>query len=161
MGWVSLYYKWQFHGLYFNYSNSCVLDNLCGLVVRAPGYRSRGSGFDSLRSSGLSLVSTNEELFGRNSMGSGLENREFGRGDPPSRPRETFYRQKLALTSPTSGGRSVGMLSSRTKAIEFGFSLVIPTWIKIRGRSDSFTLDMCDTLKIPSRKKKDRTTNCA
>jgi hypothetical protein len=30
----------------------------------------------------LSLVSTIEELLGRNSSGSGLENREYGRGDP-------------------------------------------------------------------------------
>jgi hypothetical protein len=29
----------------------------------------------------LSLVSTTEELFGRNSSGSGLESREYGRGD--------------------------------------------------------------------------------
>jgi hypothetical protein len=30
----------------------------------------------------LSLVSTIEELLGRNSSGSGLEIREYGRGDP-------------------------------------------------------------------------------
>jgi hypothetical protein len=30
----------------------------------------------------LSLVSTIEELFGRNSSGCGLENREYCRGDP-------------------------------------------------------------------------------
>jgi hypothetical protein len=30
----------------------------------------------------LSLVSTIEELLGRNSSGCGLENREYGRGDP-------------------------------------------------------------------------------
>jgi hypothetical protein len=30
----------------------------------------------------LSLVSTIEELLGRNSSGSGLENRDHGRGDP-------------------------------------------------------------------------------
>jgi hypothetical protein len=30
----------------------------------------------------LSLVSKIEELLGRNSSGSGLENREYGRGDP-------------------------------------------------------------------------------
>jgi hypothetical protein len=30
----------------------------------------------------LRLVSTIEELLGRNSSGSGLENREYGRGDP-------------------------------------------------------------------------------
>jgi len=35
------------------------------------------------------------------------------------------YPQKLALTSPTSGGRSVGIVCSRTKATEFSFSCVI------------------------------------
>ena len=30
-----------------------------------------------------------------------------------------LYPQKLALTSPTSGGRSVGIVRSRTKATEF------------------------------------------
>jgi hypothetical protein len=70
-----------------------ITDRLCGLVVRVPGYRSRGPGFDSLRyqifwevmgleRGPLSLVSTTEELLGRNSSGSGLENREYGRGDP-------------------------------------------------------------------------------
>jgi hypothetical protein len=42
------------------------------------------SGFDSLRYQiPLCLVSTIEELLGRNSSGCGLENREYGRGDPP------------------------------------------------------------------------------
>jgi hypothetical protein len=69
------------------------VDRVCGLVVRVSGYRSRGHGFDSrlyqifrevvgLERGPLSLVSTIEELLGRNSSGSGLENREYGRGDP-------------------------------------------------------------------------------
>jgi hypothetical protein len=33
----------------------------------------------------------------------------------------TPYPQKLALTSPTCGGRSVGIVRSRTKAAEFSF----------------------------------------
>jgi hypothetical protein len=112
-----------------------VKDNcLCGLVVRVPGYRSRDAGFDSqlyqifwevvgLEWGPLSLVSTIEELLGRNSSGSGLENREYGHGDPLRWPRDTFYPQKLAQTSPTSGGRSVGTVRLRTKATEF-FSMV-------------------------------------
>ena len=32
-----------------------------------------------------------------------------------------LYPQKLALTSPTGGGRSVGIVRSRTKATEFFF----------------------------------------
>ena len=35
-----------------------------------------------------------------------------------------LYPQKLALTSPTGGGRSVGIVRVRTKATEFSFSLV-------------------------------------
>ena len=33
-----------------------------------------------------------------------------------------LYPQKLVLTSPTGGGRSVGIVRSRTKATEFSFS---------------------------------------
>jgi hypothetical protein len=67
----------------------------------------------------LNLVSTIEELLGRNSSGSGLENREFGSGDPLRWPRDTLYPQKLALTSPTSGGHSVGIVRLRTKVTKF------------------------------------------
>jgi len=34
-----------------------------------------------------------------------------------------LYPQKLALTSPTGGGRSVGIVRVRTKATEFSFLL--------------------------------------
>jgi hypothetical protein len=58
-------------------------------VVRVSGYKFRGPGFDphryqifrevvSLERGPLSLVSTIEELLGRKSSGSGLENREYG-----------------------------------------------------------------------------------
>jgi hypothetical protein len=73
----------------------------------------------------LSLVGTIEELLGRNSSGSGLENREYGCGDPLRWPRATLYPQKLALTSPTRGGRLVGIVFLRTKATEFVFCLYI------------------------------------
>jgi hypothetical protein len=70
----------------------------------------------------LSLVSTIEELFRRKRSGSGLENREYGRRNPLRWPRGTLYpRKKLTLTSPTNGGRSVGILRSRTLATEFAF----------------------------------------
>jgi hypothetical protein len=59
----------------------------------------------------LSFVSTIEELVERKSSGSGLENREYGRRDPSRRPRGTLYRQKLTLSSLTSG-RSLGRYSS-------------------------------------------------
>jgi hypothetical protein len=53
----------------------------------------------------LSLVSTTEELLGSKNSGCGLENREYGRRVPSRWPRGTLYPQKVALTSPTSGGR--------------------------------------------------------
>jgi hypothetical protein len=67
----------------------------------------------------LSLVSTTEELLERNSSGSGLETREYDHRDPSRWPRGTLNTQMLALTRPTSGGRSVGIVRSRTKATEF------------------------------------------
>jgi hypothetical protein len=62
----------------------------------------------------LSLVGTIEEPVGRKSSGFGLENRECGRRDPSRWLRGTLYPRKLALTSPTSVGRSVGKVRSRT-----------------------------------------------
>jgi hypothetical protein len=64
-------------------------------------------------------VSTTEELLGRKSSDSGLEIREYGRRDPSRSPRNILYPQKLALTSPTSGGHTVGIVRSRAKATGF------------------------------------------
>jgi hypothetical protein len=97
---------------------------LCGLVVRVPGYGSRGPVFrflslpDFLRS-GSGTGSTIEEPPGRNSSDSGLESREYGRGDPLRWPRDTLYLLRFAITSPTSGVYSVGIVRSQTKAMEF------------------------------------------
>jgi hypothetical protein len=66
----------------------------------------------------LSLVSTNEELLGRKSSGSGLENRDYGRRRSITLGMTPLYPQKLALTSPTSSGRSVGIVHSRTQATD-------------------------------------------
>jgi hypothetical protein len=69
----------------------------------------------------LSLVSTIEKLLERISSGSGLESREYGSRDPSRFSRGTLYPQKLALTSLTSDGRSVGIVRSWTQATEFSF----------------------------------------
>jgi hypothetical protein len=53
-----------------------------------------------------------------------LENREYGCRDPSPWPCGTLYPQKLALTSPTSGGRSVCIVRSRTQTTEFVFSFL-------------------------------------
>jgi hypothetical protein len=95
-------------------------------VVRVPGYRSRAPGFDSRRYQifwevvglewdPLSLVGIIEELLEWKSSGSGQENRINGWGDLLHWPCDAFYLQKLSLTSPTSGGRSVGIVLLRTK----------------------------------------------
>jgi hypothetical protein len=67
----------------------------------------------------LSLVSTIEELPHGKISGSCLENREYGRRDPSRLPRGILYPQKLAITSSTSGGRSVGIVRSWTQTMEF------------------------------------------
>jgi hypothetical protein len=91
---------------------------------QSSGLQIQRSGFDfrryqifwevvGLEQGPLSLMSTTEELLGRKSSGSGVENRQYGRMDPSRWPRGTLYPQKLALTSPTGGGRSVGIVRSR------------------------------------------------
>jgi hypothetical protein len=54
---------------------------------------------------------------------SGLDSQEYGRGDPLQRPRDNLYPQKLALTSPTSGSCSVGIVRSWTQATEYSIQL--------------------------------------
>jgi hypothetical protein len=71
----------------------------------------------------LSLVGSIEELLGRKGSCCGLENNEYGCRDPSGWPRGTLYPQKLALSSPTSGGRSVGIVHSRTQATEISVPL--------------------------------------
>jgi hypothetical protein len=51
----------------------------------------------------------------------GLENRDYGRGDPLRWPRDTLCQLKLALISPAGCGRSVGIVRLRTKTTEFFF----------------------------------------
>jgi hypothetical protein len=64
----------------------------------------------------LSLVSTIEELLERKRSGSNLENRDFDcRGSVTLTP---LYPQQLVLTSPTSGGHSVGIFCSQSKVTE-------------------------------------------
>jgi hypothetical protein len=83
--------------------------HLCGLVARVPGYRSRGSVFDSqcyqifwvegLERGPLSLVNTTEEILERKCIDSGPESREYGRRSPPRCPRGALYPQKKIDTN--------------------------------------------------------------
>jgi hypothetical protein len=70
-----------------------------------------------LEQGSLSLVSTIEELLEIKSNGSSLRNRDYGCRDPSHWPRGILYLQKLTLTSPTSGSRSVGIVRSRAQAM--------------------------------------------
>jgi hypothetical protein len=97
-------------------------------VVRVLGYRSGGPGSipgtTRKKSSGSGTGSTQPREYNwgatwKKSSSSCLENREYGRRDPSRWPRSTLYPQKLAITSPTSGGRSVGIVRSRTQTMEF------------------------------------------
>jgi hypothetical protein len=63
----------------------------------------------------LSLVRITEELLEWESSGSGQENRINGQGIRWADQATPSIRKKLALTSPTSGGRSVGVVHLRTK----------------------------------------------
>jgi hypothetical protein len=99
---------------------------------RSSGQNSKGPGFDfrhyhilwevvGMERGPLSLVSATEELLGRNCSGFGLEIRECGHGDPLRWKRDTLHPQKWAITSLTSGRRSVGIVCSQTKAKVFSF----------------------------------------
>jgi hypothetical protein len=87
-----------------------------------------------LERSPFSLACTTEELLGRKSSGSGLENQEYGRGDPLRWPRDNLYQQKLALTSPSSVGRPVGIIRSRTEAKGLVFLVAMPALPHLVGR---------------------------
>jgi hypothetical protein len=111
-------------------ANVVKTDRLCGLVVRVLGYRSGGPGSipGTIRKkqsgSGTRSTQPREYNWGATwykSSGSCLEIQECGRRDPSRWPRGTLYPQKLAITSPTSGGRSVGIILSLTQTMEFSF----------------------------------------
>jgi hypothetical protein len=77
--------------------------------VRFPGTTIKRVG--NLERGPLSLVSTTEELLRRNSSGSGLESREYGRRDSSRWPCGTLYPQKVG-TNFADKRRSLGQYSS-------------------------------------------------
>jgi hypothetical protein len=93
----------------------------------------------------LSLVSITEELLETRSTGSGLESREYGSRDPSRSPCGTLNPKKLAITSPTRGGHSVGIVCSRSQAKEFSlvFSFLENLWIHF---SDASVYFLCEQM---------------
>jgi hypothetical protein len=105
-------------------------------VVRVLGYRSSGPGSipgtTRKKSSGSGTGSTQPHEYNwgatwKKSCGCCLENLEYGSRDPSRWPHGTFYPQKLAITSPTSGGRSVDIVFSRTQTMVI--SKCISVWV--------------------------------
>jgi hypothetical protein len=64
----------------------------------------------------LSLVSTIEELLERKNNGSGPESREYSRRSPLRWPCDTPLSAKVGTNFIDKGGRSVGIVRSRTQA---------------------------------------------
>jgi hypothetical protein len=67
----------------------------------------------------LSLVSTTEELLDRKVAASVYKTENTAVGIRHTDHVAPFIHQKLAITSPTSGGHSVGIVRPRTQTMEF------------------------------------------
>ena len=105
-------------------------------MVRVSGYRYRGLGFDPRRYQIFWVVVGLEQgqpreprevnwgaIWMKKVAASGLEKKRLTAVGTRCADHVTpLYPQKLALTSPTGGGRSVGIVRVRTKAMEFSFS---------------------------------------
>jgi hypothetical protein len=79
-------------------SNCCIRDDSCLCVVR--------------------LNRWNKKYVCNEGRLSALENQKYGRRNLSRWLHENLFPQKLALALPTNGGRSVGIVRSRTKAME-------------------------------------------
>jgi hypothetical protein len=108
-------------------------------VVRVLGYRSGGPGsipgttrikkVVGLERGPLSLVSTTEELLDRKVAAPVYKTENTAVGIRHADHVTPSIRKKLAITLPTSGGRSVGIVRSRSQIMEFNFlyhNMVLP-----------------------------------
>jgi hypothetical protein len=123
-----MYWTRRMHGFHFQVLSFGWLlssDHSSWLQIQRSGFDSRRYQIFrevvGLERCTLSLVSTTEELLEQKSSGPCLDSREYDRMDHSRWPPDTLYPEKLALTSPTSGIRSVGIVRSRTQAKEIFF----------------------------------------
>jgi hypothetical protein len=94
------------------------------LQIRRPGFDSRHyqkKKVVDLERGSLSLVTTTEELLDRKVAAPVYKTENTAVGIRHADRVAPFIRKKLAITSPTSGGRSVGIVRSRTQTMEFSF----------------------------------------
>jgi hypothetical protein len=115
-------------------------------VARVLGYRSGGPGsipgttrnkkVVGLEWGPLSLVSTTEELLDRKVAAPVQNPRIRPQGSVTLTMWHPLSAKKLAITSPTSSGRSVGIVLSRTQTMELFFFLVISINMSCRQFSD-------------------------
>jgi hypothetical protein len=110
-------------------------DHLSGLVVRVLGYRSRdpGSihGTTRKKSSGSGTgftQPTTEELLDRKVAAPVWKTENTAVGIRQADHVAPYIHNMLSITSPMSGGLSVGIVRSRTQTMEFSFFLV---WSKL------------------------------
>jgi hypothetical protein len=104
-------------------------------VARVLGYRYGGPGsipgtarkkkVVGLERGPLSLVSTTEKLLDRKVAAVVYKSENTAVGIRHADHVALSIRKKLAITSPTSGGRSVGLVRSRTQTMEFVFLFVV------------------------------------
>jgi hypothetical protein len=115
------------------------------------------SGFDSRRYQSfrgvvglergpLNVVSTIEELLGRKNSGSGLEKRSYGRRGSIAL---TTRRNKLALTSSISGGRTIGVVRSRTEGRMRNCDVVVRSALWVSNFMELSTAATRDIFSIP------------
>jgi hypothetical protein len=69
----------------------------------------------------LSLVTTTEELLDRKVAAPVYKTENTAAGFRHADHVAPLYPQKLAITSPTSGSRSIGIVRSQTQTMEFSF----------------------------------------
>jgi hypothetical protein len=120
-------------------------DQSTWLQIRRPGFDPRHYQINKSSGSGTGSTQPREYNWGATWQKSGdscLENREYGREDPSRWPRSNLYPHMLAITSPTSGGRSVGIVHSRTQTTEFFLSSYLTARPPLRSSGQSSWLQI-------------------